>query len=569
NSLRDALPPTVDLFIVPHGDDNGNEMLAPADRRLEFVTGFTGSAGTLIVTKTEAHFFTDGRYTLQAKDQIDTKQFHLHNSGEQSPLSWLSAFGNGKTIGADPWLHTVKEALHWEKIGLTVQWFAKNPVDAIWTRQPRIQKTTEWAMPPGETGESAESRAKRMGDQLDTSIDTLLICDHANASWMSHVRGDAAPYSCLARRWTALSRDGISVHAQDREDAVTMINQLSGVVGYDPRHTPVALLQTINATGNCTSKAVTDPCTYAKAIKTPAEQNGFRAAHVDDAIAVITFLDWLRQTEQGDENEVDSKLLELRAGSSSFLKPSFPTIAGIDSHGAIIHYRATEQSNRSFKAGQLLLVDSGGHYLGGTTDVTRTMLTGNPKQPYDIDIAEAYTAVLRGLMAISSIRFPKGTTGTQIDILARMPLWELRMDYAHGTGHGVGHVLSVHEGPHGISQRNNTVPLAAGMVVSLEPGVYIEGKFGIRLENLAIVQDFGDDMLGFETLTMVPFDRRLIITEALSDSEIYWIDEYHALIYHHLVNKLEGEELCDWMALMTAPLLINDINDVVADDSDE
>ncbi len=552
--LRSVFPEQADAIIVPLADDNQNEMLSQRDQLLRFLTGFSGSAGTLILTRTNAHFFTDGRYAIQAKKQLDSTLFLLYDIDELTPKAWMKSYLAGKTLSADPWLHTVAEVNMWKEIGVTPVWQDVNLVATIWPNRPA--RTTEDIRQLGEdiTGINPIERAAQIGSNLPAELDALFISDHAAASWLCGVRGTSVPHSGIASMWCLLHRDGRLDKAYTRDEALDLVEDSLGKIGYDPKSTPAILGNALHKQTERTVHPMADPCLLAKARKNPVELNGFRETHKLDAKAVISFLAWFASQQELDEQKIDQMLFHYRSEDDSFIYPSFPTIAGAGPNGAIIHYRATTESNRKIVPGDLVLIDSGGHYVAGTTDITRTVLAGSMQDTsFDLqDYSTAYTAVLRGLINISSITFPHGTTGGQIDAIARAPLWEIGQDYPHGTGHGVGHGLSVHEGPQGISKRNH-VPLEAGMVVSLEPGLYIEDAFGIRLENLAIVREFGD-MLGFETLTLVPFDRRLIRAELMSPAELEWINTYHAHVYHRVVNNISDEKACDWLAIATVPV---------------
>ena len=558
----------LDGFLVPRADAHQGEYVADADARLAWLTGFTGSAGFAAILPTIAGVFIDGRYRLQVLDQV-AQDFTPVHWPETQLADWLKDnLPHGGTVGFDPWLHTVDEVATLSKSldgsGITLRASA-NLVDAIWDNRPAPPKMRFTAYPIEFAGESHAEKRKRIatGSHVITLPDSI--------AWLLNIRGTDVERNPVPHAFAVLHADGnvdlfadpakaddildhlgpnVTVHPQDR--FLGFLKGLPAPVLIDPKTCPHIVATTL---GDHASHAP-DPCILPKARKNPHEIAGARAAHLRDGVAMVRFLAWLDATAPaGQLTEIDvvTKLESFRRDTNQLLDVSFETICGAGAHGAIVHYRVTDETNAPVKPGELLLVDSGGQYIDGTTDITRTLIVGDPTA----DHRTCYTAVLQGLIAISRTQFPKGVGGHHLDALARAPLWAMGMDYDHGTGHGVGAYLSVHEGPQGLSRRATTA-FEPGMILSNEPGYYRAGAFGIRIENLIVVTKAAPgpddrDMLAFDTLTSVPFDRRLIDTDVLSPAERDWINSYHAATLDHIGPLVDGDAL-DWLQRATLPL---------------
>ena len=565
----------IDGFLVPRADMHQGEYVAPRDARLEWLTGFSGSAGFCAVLADIAGVFVDGRYRLQVRNQV-AKVFSPVHWPETQLSNWLSEnLPNGGQIGFDPWLHTVSDIKTQRKglidtsVTLTP---ISNPIDTIWEDQPAPPLAPFTARALDLAGETHSNKRHRLGKNLKADACILTLPD--SIAWLLNIRGTDIERNPVPHAFAILNRAGqvqlfaragkvadvivhlgedVMLHDWDSFDAVA--SELTGTVQIDPKSCPYAIADLLSG---ATIVEADDPCAIPKACKNPTEIQGARDAHSRDAVAMVRFLAWLdEQAPQGGLTEIDvvTSLEGFRRDTNALRDISFETISGAGPNGAIVHYRVSNDTNRPVKAGELLLVDSGGQYHDGTTDITRTMIIGAPTDEH----RACYTRVLRGMIAVSMARFPKGVAGAHLDTLARMPLWQAGQDYDHGTGHGVGSYLSVHEGPQAISRRNS-VPLQPGMILSNEPGYYREGAFGIRIENLIVVREAAllpgaDDrtMYDFETLTHVPLDRRLIVKADLTKAELDWIDQYHADTLQLLADRIDGSAK-DWLIAACAPL---------------
>ena len=577
-ALRDLLATqALHGFIVPRADQYQGEYVAPNDERLAWLTGFTGSAGFAAILPNIAGVFVDGRYRLQVKAQVADAFTPVHWP-ETSLASWLLEHAaHDAVIGYDPWLHTrheietLRAALKTKNIGLQG---VSNPIDALWQDRPVPANTS--AMPhdliyAGET--SADKRGRLAGQLRDDGQSAAIITLPDSLCWLLNIRGRDLPrvplvqgfailhadaqvdVFCVPEKFDGLALDkGVCLHPLSVFK--THLKQLSGKLRLDPHKAPIAIYDLLN-TAQATTQDMPDICLLPKAIKNKTEQEGARAAHIRDARAMCEFLAWLAAQDKRDLHEIDiiQKLEQYRTSDPLLRDISFDTICGSGPNGAIVHYRVSEDSNRALAQDALLLLDSGGQYLDGTTDITRTIAIGAPSA----DMSDTFTRVLQGMIALSCARFPKGLTGRDLDVLARTPLWQVGRDYDHGTGHGVGSFLSVHEGPQNISRRSEE-PLRAGMIVSNEPGYYKEGSYGIRIENLLIVQDApplsGADkreMLCLETLTFVPIERALINVDMLTAGERAWVNTYHATIYERLAGDLSAQA-AQWLKGATRPI---------------
>jgi Xaa-Pro aminopeptidase len=575
-------------LLVPRADEHLNEYIPASADRLRWLTGFTGSAGLAIVLADRAAMFTDGRYQLQVRAEVDAARFQIRHSIEEPAEAWLAeALKPGDRLGYDPWLHA-EEALAKlrravEGAGAALVPVEPNPLDEVWTDRPLPPASPVAPHPAVFSGEDAAAKRVRIGEAVaKAGASSAVLTAPDSIAWLLNIRGDDVPYTPVALAFAILRADGqVSLFLDPaRIDPATRAHLGNGVavepraalapaldrlgaereaVLVDPRTAPAWFAERLRAAG-ARLVAEPDPVALPKATKNTVEQAGARAAHRRDAVAVCRFLAWLdREAPTGALTEVEAaeRLLAFRAEGERFRGESFPAISGAGPNGAIIHYRATGASNRRIVAGDVYLSDSGAQYLDGTTDVTRTLLIGDP--PADIaEIRDRFTRVLKGHIAIATLRWPKGVAGPHVEAMARRALWDVGLDYDHGTGHGIGSYLSVHEGPTGLSRAARPIPLAPGMIVSNEPGFYAPGRWGIRLENLVLVveapfEGAARPFLGFETLTLAPFDRRLIEPALLTPSERSWIDAYHARVAHEVGPLLDPAERM-WLAAACRPL---------------
>jgi Xaa-Pro aminopeptidase len=584
--IREAMASQgLDGFLVPHEDEHQNEYLPEANDRLAWATGFTGSAGAAVIMKDKAAVFVDGRYTLQVRDQVDPALFEVRDLVEGGVAAYLeTALAQGQTIGFDPRLHS-PEALDRLKsaaarAGAALKPVTANPLDEAWGAQrPPQPKAPVVPHPVEYSGEDSASKRARIGKALsDDGADAAVITAPASIAWLFNIRGGDVIRSPLPLAQAVLNKDGAAQLFLDPDksspelrawlgnevaletpDALpAAMTALKGKrVLIDPAQSSAYYSDSLAAAGVETVTAQ-DPCTLPRACKNAVEIEGARAAHRRDGAALTRFLHWLALEAQSalpDEIEIVSKLEGFREATGALKDLSFDTIAGAGPNGAIVHYHPVRRLIRRTEPGSLLLVDSGAQYLDGTTDVTRTVAIGDPSP----EMRQRYTLVLKGHLALGRVRFPQGTTGHALDVLARAPLWAAGLDYDHGTGHGVGSYLGVHEGPQRIAKSANTVALKPGMIVSNEPGYYKTGAYGIRIENLQVVTgpeeiDGGErPMLGFETLTLAPYDRRLIDEVLLSDEEREQVNAYHARVLDEIGAQLEPE-LLHWLEGACEPL---------------
>jgi Xaa-Pro aminopeptidase len=571
-------------FVVPRADQQQNEYVPPSEERLAWLTGFTGSAGLAIVLSNEAALFVDGRYTLQAGKQVDRKAWAVEPLVEPPPESWLTKhLKSGDRLGFDPWLHTSSAAERLAaactKTGAELIAVDSNPVDAIWTERPPPPLAPVAIHGPQFSGETEADKLNRIRSEIDKlGVDALVFSDSHAVAWTFNIRGADVAHTPLPlsyalvpkngrptvfidhRKLSNAARDHLEQSAEVREpDALagelTALSKAGGSIALDNATAADALTRLISAAGGKVVRG-SDPVALLKAMKNPTEIAGTRAAHRRDAVALARFLAWVvREAPKGTLTEIDAveALETFRRDTGALKDVSFPTIAGTGPNGAIVHYRVTRKSNRRIVPGDLLLVDSGAQYEDGTTDVTRTIAVGEPTG----EMRDRFTRVLRGHIAIARAVFPDGTTGAQLDTLARQFLWQAGIDFEHGTGHGVGSYLSVHEGPARISKLGTT-PLKRGMILSNEPGYYKTDGYGIRIENLELViaahvAGAEKPMNAFETLTLAPIDRRLIEVAMLSPAERDWLDAYHARVRDEVRSHLDETEKL-WLDAATAPL---------------
>lgn len=566
----------LDGFIIPRADEHLGEYVPASAERLAWLTGFTGSAGMAIVLKAKAAMFTDGRYVLQLAAQTDADLWERLHVTENPPANWLaSEVGVTVKIGYDPFLISEEALSRYTAAGLHMVAADNNPVDAIWANRPPPPLAPAVPHPLEYAGKNSEEKRQQIAKMLrDEKQDAAVITDPASVAWLLNIRGGDVPFTPFALGFALIRADGGAelfmnlaklspathvwlgnrVAVADYEALAPHLAQLgSKRVRVDSAGTPAWFAQKLRAAEALVIDGP-DPCLLPKACKNEVEQRGTRNAHGRDAVAMCRFLHFLAENAQlGSETEMSAagKLLAFREQIADFRGESFSTISGAGEHGAIIHYRVTEQSDRTIGPHEVYLIDSGAQYLDGTTDVTRTVWTGPTDPPQAL--REQATRVLKGHIAIATLVFPRGVSGAHLDAFARRELWQAGLDYDHGTGHGVGSYLSVHEGPASISRLARPVPLEAGMVLSNEPGYYLNGAYGIRLENLMLVQNAefeqaSKPFLRFETLTLVPFDRRLIDSAMLNAAELAWLNEYHARVRKQVEPHLDGSAR-DWLAI--------------------
>jgi Xaa-Pro aminopeptidase len=575
----------LDGLLIPHEDEHQNEYLPDANDRLAWATGFTGSAGAAVVLADRAAVFVDGRYTLQVKDQVDLDLFEVRDLVDGGVSAYLeSQLKPGQVVGYDPRLHS-PDALDRlraaaAKAGAELKPVADNPLDQAWgAARPAQPQAPVAPHPLAYAGEESASKRARIGTALAAQgADAAVLTSPGSIAWLFNIRGGDVIRSPLPLSQAILRQDGSArlfldpakvrpelpawlgneVTLEAPEALAGALADLAGQkVAVDPAQSSAWYFDALAAAGAEVIRAP-DPCALPRACKNAVEVEGARRAHARDGVALTRFLYWLATEAQEslpDEIEIVTKLEGLREATGALKDLSFDTIAGAGPNGAIVHYRPVERLNRKAVKDSLLLVDSGAQYLDGTTDVTRTVAIGEPSA----EMRQRFTLVLKGHLALGRVRFPAGTTGSQLDVLARAALWAQGLDYDHGTGHGVGSYLGVHEGPHRISKSPSSVALQPGMIVSNEPGYYKTGAYGIRIENLQVVTPAADipggerPMLGFEPLTLAPIDRRLIETSLLTAEEIAQLNAYHARVLAVVGAELEGAERA-WLEAACAPL---------------
>ena len=569
----------LDGFVVPLTDEHMSEYVGSYAQRLAWLTGFEGSAGSAVVLPAEAAIFVDGRYTLQVRDQVDARHWSYQSVPETSVAQWLKAnAGDGARIGYDPWLHTrgwvkaAREALATR--GAELVPVEANPVDVIWTDRPQPSAARLVVHPDSLAGKSSAEKRATIAEWLaENGYGAVVLAALDSIAWTFNIRGQDVARTPVALAFATVSADGSadlyvdpgkiddavrghlgdSVRIHPRSDFASALASAEGKVAVDPERSVAAIFE---ALGDHAVEA-RDPVFLPKAIKNEAEIAGTRAAHHRDGAALTRFLHWLSiEAPKGglDELTASDRLDAFRAETGELRDLSFDTISGAGPNGAVVHYRSSPKTNRPLEPGNLYLVDSGGQYPDGTTDVTRAVAIGIPTA----EMKDRFTRVLKGHIAIASAKFPKGTRGSQLDVLARQFLWAAGLDYAHSTGHGVGSYLSVHEGPQRIASTGNDEPLQPGMIVSDEPGYYKTGAYGIRIENLVLVaaieiEGAEKEMMGFETLTLAPMDRSLVDLALMSPAEIAWLDAYHARVLAE-IGPLVPADPAAWLREVTRPL---------------
>ena len=582
---REMAARSLDGFIVPHDDEHQGEFLPLRSERLRWLTGFTGSAGVAVILESDAAIFVDGRYTLQVRMQVSEHDYEIRHLMREPVDEWLAAKSAGLRIGFDPWLHIEADVEKLRtavaKAGGEIVACGSNPIDVIWSNQPARPLSPIVPHELQFAGQPSSEKLLEIAGFLETeNLAAAVISDPASLAWLFNIRGGDVADIPVSLGFALVEQNGRATIFTDLykvtaslsdwlpENVVVKSPDLMGSildrisadgaqVLVDHQTGAYWFVQRIRDAGGV-PRLARDPCALPKARKNAIEIAGTRNAHKRDGVALTRFLAWLDSaTAAGSNVQLDElgaveKLFEFRSEIPEFRGNSFDTISGAGPNGAIVHYRATPETNRAFESGSMYLVDSGGQYLDGTTDVTRTIAIGQP----DDDMKRHFTAVLKGHIAIATARFPKGTTGVALDALARAPLWRIGVDFDHGTGHGVGSYLGVHEGPQSISPRSGT-PLEPGMIVSNEPGYYRADGWGIRIENLVVVEEdpreSEREMLRCSTLTMAPIDLRLVDVDALTRDEISWLDAYHSEVRETLEPHLDQESRA-WLESATRPV---------------
>lgn len=588
-ALRDQLKrDRLDGFVVPLTDEHMSEYVGGYAQRLGWLTGFQGSAGTAVVLPEAAAIFTDGRYTLQVRQQVSPDHWEYVGVPATSVADWLGAHApDGGRIGYDPWLHTrawVEEARKaLAEKGAELVPVTRNPIDAVWADRPAPSDAVLAVQPDTAAGKSSPAKRADIADWLhERKADAVVLAALDSIAWAFNIRGADVAHTPVALAYAIVNADGTAdlfvapeklsdtvrqhlgnaVRVHDRAAFAPALGKFAGKrVAADPGSAVSAIFDALEA-GGAKVLGVRDPVVLAKAIKNPAEIAGHKAAQARDGAALVRFLKWFEETAPGGgltEMSAADKLREFREATGALKDLSFDTISATGPNGAIPHYKVTEESSLPIERGQLYLVDSGGQYGDGTTDVTRVMPVGEASD----EMKDRFTRVLKGHIGIATAIFPDGTTGAQLDSFARAPLWEVGLDYGHGTGHGVGAYLSVHEGPQRIAQPfypggQSLEPLRAGMFLSNEPGYYKADEYGIRIENLVLIvpaeiPDAEQPMLAFETLTFAPIERTLIKPSLLTNKERDWVNLYHARVLE-VVGPQLGEEEMRWLEAKCAPI---------------
>jgi Xaa-Pro aminopeptidase len=575
----------LDGLIVPRADRYQNEYVPPCAERLAWLTGFTGSAGAAIVLADRAVVFVDGRYLVQVRDEVDANLFTVEHLVEHPPAAWIEHnLPAGAKLGYSPWLHTIDGAERLAKAcaaaGASLVAVVGDPLDAGWSDRPQPPLGAVVLHDLRYAGEEAAAKIARVRAELaKSSADALIVSDPQSVSWLFNIRGSDVPHTPLVLAFAIMPKDGrpalyvdgrklghdvrhgldalaVVRPAEEFERDLADLGKAHRTVRLDPAGCAEAVAQLVTTNGGTLARGA-DPIAPLKAVKNAIEIAGARAAQLRDGAAVTRFLAWLdREAARGQLTEIDAvEALESFRRDTGLLKDvSFPTIAGAGPNGAIVHYRVSRHSNRRIAAGELFLVDSGGQYEDGTTDITRTIAVGTPSA----EMRKTFTLVLKGHIALARALFPDGTTGAQLDTLARQFLWRAGLDFDHGTGHGVGSYLSVHEGPGRIAKLGSA-PLTRGMILSNEPGYYRTGAYGIRIENLVLVGE-AKPVVGaekplnaFETLTLAPIDARLIDAAAMTGEEVAWLDAYHGRV-RDAIAPLVDAATRDWLIAATAAL---------------
>ncbi len=577
----------LDAYMIPSQDEHQSEFVPERAKRVQWLSGFSGSSGTLVVTSFQALLWTDGRYHLQAQEELDKDLFTLMRLGVlgvPEPQEWLlQNLQSGKKVGIDPRLFSIEEARSLKRElsdgGIELVSLEENLVDLLWEDRPSAPSDLIWPLEPQYCGSSVEEKlATVRGEMARNRVQGLVVSRLDEIAWVLNLRGKDVPYNpvflsylIILEKEALLFIDGqrLTRGARDALDPVLEIRPYGDFESHlrklakaglrfwvDPHGANQRILELLEVGPR--PFEFLSPIARAKAVKNPTERRGMRACHIRDALAWVRFMRWLKgEVPKGGITEkiAAEKLDTLKAELPGYVAPSFETIVAYGPNGAIVHYRPSHERAIELRPHGLVLVDSGAHFLDGTTDATRTIALG----PVTHDHREKYTRVLKGHIALSTTPFPKGTSGRQLDSLARRPLWEAGLDYMHGTGHGVGCFLNVHEGPQTISPKDKGVPLEPGMFLTNEPGYYEEGSLGIRIENVMEVIELPMEhrthgtFLGFRPVTMIPLERSLILMDLLQEEEISWINSYHQTIRDFLSPSLTGEDLA-WLQEATMPI---------------
>ncbi len=586
----------LDGFVVPISDEHMSEYVGAYAQRLAWLTGFGGSAGTAVILTDPAHnpaaaMFVDGRYVLQVRDQVDARFYAYETVPQTSVAKWLGQHAPaGARIGYDPWLHgkgwvaAARKAL--AGTGGELVAVESNPIDAVWEDRPVPSPAPAVVHEETYAGVSSQAKREEISAWLtEQKLDAAVITALDSIAWLLNIRGADVDRTPVSLSYVLAHADGTAdlfiaeekvtpdlarhlgnaVRIRKRSAFVPALRDLAGKrIAVDPERAVEAIFATLEQAGAEIVEA-RDPAVLPKAIKNPVEQQGHRDAQARDGAAVSRFLRWLEQNgPSGTVTEMSAAdaLQDFRQQSGDLRDLSFDTISGAGPNGAIMHYRVSEETNRTLEPGSVYLVDSGGQYPDGTTDITRTVWVGGAGEP-SAEVKDRFTRVMKGHIAIARAVFPRGTAGHQLDVLARQFLWQAGVDYAHGTGHGVGSFLAVHEGPQRIAksaggQAGTDQELVPGMIISNEPGYYKAGAFGIRLENLVLVESrqidgAEDDYMGFETLTLVPFDASLLDLSLMTPDDIAWWNAYHAQVLAVIGPRLEGEDRA-WLEARCQPI---------------
>ncbi len=568
----------IEALIIPRADEYLGEYVPAHNERLQWISGFTGSAGTAIILPERAAIFVDGRYTIQARQQVSSALFDFHHLIDEPPLDWLLDQLGDVSIGVDSRLHTYRWYKETQercgKAGIDLIELKSNPIDDNWQDRPLPERNLVTLLGEQYTGESSESKRRRIGKAIeDQGADLAIISQLDSIAWLLNIRGGDIPCLPVLMATALLRADGSmtlftdpmkipndlaehvgsGVVVESEANAAAALTSLTGLTVLADPDTTSAFNQLRSIDAGATLVAAQDPVMLPKAQKNAVELEGMRNCHIRDGSALTRFLAWLQeqvsQSHLHNEATLADQLRAFREELSDIRDLSFDTISAAGANAAIVHYDHRNGEPASLTMDSLYLVDSGGQYLDGTTDLTRTVAIGIPTDEH----RRMFTLVLKGHIALARNLFPKGTTGVQLDVLARQHLWQEGLDYDHGTGHGVGSYLSVHEGPQRISKKAPCPALLPGMVISNEPGFYKEGDFGIRCENLMVVCEAEHNMLGFETITFAPFDRALMDISLMSPSEIDWVNQYHNSVARKISHLVNDEERA-WLESATAPL---------------
>ncbi|MDX2083221.1 MAG: aminopeptidase P family protein [Rickettsiales bacterium] len=568
----------IDFLFLPNSDQFFLEYLPESEKRIQYLTGFSGSNATIILGQKKSYFFTDGRYILQAQNQLDLQEFEIFNIGEKSVLKWLEEnLQKSQKLALDPKLVSVNFIKHLEKIGAKIVFLNQNPIDEIWQNRPFEKNSAIYFCHKNSVG--FDSKTKRNQLLSAFKAEALVITKPENICWLLNARASDIEFSPLFLAYAILFKNGEIDLFVDSKRILDLQNiNLEKVNFIDPKNIDLHFsnlrkkikeIQIDLSSTNCWLYSIlqkndfsinyqVDPIEINKACKNSAEISGAIKAHQIDGLALTKFLFWLENSlkkgEEIDEIKAAEKLLKMRKKNPAFLYPSFATICGFGANGAVIHYHADSKTNKKISGDSLLLIDSGGQYFDqdfcATTDVTRTIAIGN----ISLKMIESFTRVLKGHIALARAKFPRGTSGAELDVLAREHLWNIGINYDHGTGHGVGSFLSVHEGPCGISKRA-TQELLEGMILSNEPGFYLPNQYGIRIENLMVVKKFNEDFLQFKTLTLAPIDAALVDFKMLTYPEKKWLKEYHQNLLTVFADDLESDEKI-WLENLSKKFII-------------